>query len=192
MSTFAPGSPATLHAAASYSAFAKTLHWLVAALLVSQFVIAALMPDVHVGTPVDTTLSLHFSFGLVIAMLMMVRLVYRLRHPVAVAPGEAPRWEQQLARASHHVFYAVLIAGPFLGWAAASAHGQQVSLFGVLPLPALAPLEAKWGLLAGDVHGLGMWTLLGLVALHGVAALYHHLVRHDGVLRRMLPAASPR
>lgn len=192
MAALAQGSPATPNGTAGYSAFAKTLHWLAAALLVCQFCTAALMPDVHVGTPVDTTLSLHFSFGIVIAVLMAARFAYRLRHPVAVAPGEAPRWEQRLARTLHLVFYAVLIAGPFLGWAAASAHGQQVSLFGVLPLPALAPLKAKWGLLAGDVHGLGMWTLLGLVSLHVAAALFHHVVRHDGVLRRMLPAASRR
>ena len=189
MSTFASATPP---ATASYSAFAKTLHWLVAVLLACQFATAALMPDVHVGTPVDGTLSLHFSFGIVIAVLMMIRLAHRLRHPVAVAPGEAPRWERQLARASHLLFYAVLIVGPFLGWAAASAHGQQVSLFGVLPLPALAPLKAKWGLLAGDVHGLGMWTLLGLVTLHAAAALFHHFIRHDGVLRRMLPVGPPR
>jgi len=192
MATLAPAAAATPNGASSYSAVAKTSHWLVAVLLACQFATAALMPDVEVGTPVNTTLSLHFSFGIAIAVLMAARLAYRLRHPVAVAPGEAPRWERKLARATHLVFYAVLIAGPFLGWASASAHGQEVRLFGILPLPALAPLKAKWGLLAGDVHGLVMWTLLGLVALHAAAALFHHFVRHDNVLRRMLATTAPR
>jgi cytochrome b561 len=81
-------------------------------------------------------------------------------------------------------------SGPLLGWAAASSHSVPVRLFGLFQLPAIAPRKAGWGSLAGDVHSYLMWTLLGLVALHAAAALFHHFVRHDGVLRRMLPAAA--
>lgn len=63
-----------------------------------------------------------------------------------------------------------------------------MNLFGVLPLPALAPPGARWALLAGDIHAVAMWTLLALIVLHIVAALYHHLVRHDNTLKRMLPS----
>lgn len=174
--------------ALTYDRTARTLHWLVAALLAAQFIIAALLPDIEMDTPADVVVSAHFSFGIVIAALMVVRLVHRWLHPVAVAPGNAPAWERSVARATHLLFYAVLIVGPFLGWASASAHSIPVRLFGLVLLPALAPRKAAWALQAGDVHGLAMWVLLGLIGLHAAAALYHHFVRHDDVLRRMLTA----
>lgn len=175
--------------ALTYDRTARTLHWLVAALLAAQFTTAALLPDIEMDTPADAVISLHFSFGIVIAALMGVRLVYRWLHPVAVAPGNAPAWERSVARATHLLFYAVLIVGPFLGWASASAHSIPVRLFGLVLLPALAPRKAAWALLAGDVHGLAMWVLLGLIGLHATVALYHYFVRRDDVLPRMLTAA---
>ena len=117
---------------------------------------------------------------------MAARLVHRWANPVLVAPGESAGWERALASAIHRLFYAVLLIGPFLGWAAASAHSVPVKLLGIVTLPPLAPRKAQWGFEAGDIHGYAMWTLLCLVGLHAAAALYHHFVRHDDVLRRML------
>ena len=178
------------HASLTYDRTAKALHWLVVVLLTCQFVSAALLPHIKVDTPVDTVIALHFSLGIVIAIVMAVRLAHRWMHPVAVAPGDAPAWERVLARASHLLFYVVLIVGPFLGWAAASAHSVPVRLFGLIALPSIAPRKAPWGLLAGDIHGYAMWTLLGLIGLHAAAALFHHFVRRDDVLRRMLPRSQ--
>ena len=178
-----PGAP-------TYDRTARTLHWLVAALLAAQFITAALLPHVEMDTPVDAVIGVHFSFGIVIAALMLARLVHRRLHPVAVATAGSPAWERSLARATHWLFYAVLIVGPFLGWAAASAHSVPVRLFGLLELPALAPRKAAWALQAGDVHGLAMWVLLGVIGLHAAGALYHHFIRRDDVLRRMLSAPA--
>jgi len=172
--------------ALTYDASARRFHWTVVALVACQFVTALLLPHVEVDTPLDTTINLHFNIGLVILVVMAARLVHRLAHPVSVAPGETARWERLLASAMHRLFYAVLLVGPFLGWAAASAHSVPVKLFGIVTLPPLAPRKAQWGFEAGDVHGYAMWTLLCLVGLHAAAALYHHFVRHDDVLRRML------
>jgi cytochrome b561 len=87
----------------------------------------------------------------------------------------------------HRLFYLILLAGPLLGWASASAHRLTVSPFGLITLPPIAAPKARWALTAGDVHATVMWVLLALVGLHAAAALYHHVVRHDGTLRRMLP-----
>ncbi len=173
--------------ASTYDATAKTMHWLVVALVAVQFITALLLPHIKLDTVPDAIISLHFSLGIVIFLVMAIRLLNRWRHPVAVAPRDAPAWERLLARATHLTFYAVLLIGPFLGWAAASAHSVPLRLFGLVRLPAIAPRKAEWGFLAGDIHGYAMWTLLGLVVLHAGAALFHHFVRHDGVLTRMLP-----
>ena len=173
-----------------YSATAKALHWLIVVLVLSQFVVAALMPDIGPRTQSGTLVNLHLSLGVLIVAVTAVRLVNRLLDPVPLDERDAPAWESSAARATHLAFYFMLLAGPLLGWASASAHRLPVTLFGLVRLPALAPPRARWALTAGDIHSAAMWILLGLVAFHAAAALYHHFIRRDAVLRRMLPAAK--
>ena len=172
--------------ASPYSATAKSLHWLIVALVAVQFVTAFLLPHITMKTQPSTVITLHFSFGLLIVAVMAVRFVHRLAHPVPLAPVGAS-WERGLASATHRVFYLILLVGPFLGWASASAHGLPVTFFGLFTLPPLAAPRTKWASTAGDVHTWAMYTLLGIIALHVAAALYHELVRDDGTLKRMMP-----
>jgi cytochrome b561 len=111
-------------------------------------------------------------------------------HPVALEAQDAAPWERFLARTTHRLFYLILLVSPVLGWASASAHKLPVSLFGIVPLPAIAAAGSDWANTAGDVHSTAMWVLLWLVGLHVAAALFHHFVRHDGTLRRMLPSTG--
>ena len=171
-----------------YGGTAKFLHWTVVALVLAQFVTAYLMPDIKMSTPVSTVISLHFALGVTIVIVMAIRFVHRLMHPVALEDVGNP-WERKLAAATHGVFYLILLVVPFLGWASASAHKMPVALWGI-PLPALAEPRAKWALTAGDIHTWTMWTLLAIIALHAAAALYHELFRHDGTLRRMMPGRA--
>ena len=170
-----------------YSATAKSLHWLVVVLVLAQFVIAWLMPGIKRDMPASALVNLHFSFGVLILVVMAIRLVHRLLHPVPLFMPQSPAWERCAAYATHVAFYWILLIGPELGWASASAHGLPVSVFGIVTLPAIAAPKARWALTAGDIHTYMMWTLLCLIALHAAAALFHHFVRHDDVLRRMLP-----
>ncbi len=171
----------------TYDTAGRAFHWTVVVLLACQFTTALLLPHIRMDTPLDTTINLHFNFGLTILVVMAVRLMHRWRHPVRVAPDDPSSLSRSLALAVHRLFYVILLIGPFLGWAAASAHSVPVRLLGLIALPALALRKAPWGLLAGDIHGWTMWTLLALIGLHAGAAIYHHFVLHDSVLRRMLP-----
>lgn len=172
----------------SYSNLAKGLHWLIVLLVAIQFVTAFLLPHIGRNTPMSTVISLHFSFGVLILIVMAVRFVHRLMVPVALEARDAPAWERFLAKTTHRVFYLILLVGPLLGWASASAHRLPVTPFGIATLPAIAAPGAHWANTAGDIHGTAMWVLLWLVGLHAAAALFHHFIRHDSTLRRMLPA----
>lgn len=174
---------------AGYRPAAKLLHWLIALLVTAQFVVAFLMPHIGRNTKPGGLVSLHFSLGVAIVAVMLVRWIHRLRFPVPLEVPGAPSWERWAAHWMHIAIYLLLLVGPWLGWASASAHNLPVTLFG-LPLPALAAPKARWALQAGDVHTWAMWALLALVTLHAVAALYHYFVRRDGVLQRMLPASA--
>lgn len=166
---------------------AKLLHWLIVLLVLIQFAVAILMPDIVPDTAPGTLIGLHFSFGVLIFIVMAIRLVHRLLHPVPLDLPDLPGWERWVAGATHRIFYFIVLVGPFLGWASASAHKLPGEVLGLFTLPGIAAPRAQWALTAGDIHVLMMWTLLALIALHVGAALYHHFVRQDGVLQRMLP-----
>ncbi len=173
-----------------YSPVAKWLHWVILILVLMQFGIAILMPDIGPHTVSGTLINLHFSVGVLILILMAIRFAHRLLHPVPLDMPHSPAWERWAAYAMHRAFYFILLVGPFLGWASASAHRLPVDVFGIISLPAIAAPRVRWALTAGDIRIYMMWTLAALIALHAAAALYHHYVRRDRVLQRMLPAAA--
>jgi cytochrome b561 len=170
----------------SYGAVAKLLHWLIAALVVLQFALGWLMPDLPRGRPPEGLVSLHLSVGATIVIAMALRVIWRLAHG-APASIVAVAWQRRLACTAHALLYALLVLVPAAGWAWASAKGWPVSLFGVIELPPLVQANWPYRRLAAVVHENGAWAILGLVGLHALAALHHHLIQRDGVLRRMLP-----
>jgi len=88
---------------------------------------------------------------------------------------------------THAALYATLVALPLIGWALSNAEGKPVHLFGLV-LPALAADDEDLADRLLLWHQDVAWLLLALVTLHVAAALWHHFVFRDGVLRGMLPA----
>jgi cytochrome b561 len=148
---------------AGYTTTAKSLHWLIVALLVAQFIFAWTMPHIGRNTPVTTLISLHFTFGIVILAVAIVRLFWRATHAEPAPLDGVPPWQVQSARV------------------------LPIVMFGA-ELPKLIGTRAPgWGW-TGDVHDLvANYVMLTLVGLHVVAGLYHYFIRRDGVLQRMLP-----
>ncbi|MBV8837373.1 MAG: cytochrome b [Alphaproteobacteria bacterium] len=174
--------------AAGYTPLAKLLHWLVVALIVAQFVLAYLMPHIGRDTQPNTVINLHFSFGVVILAVVIVRLVWRFTHAEPTPLAGIPPWQVRSARAVHSVLYLLLIVIPVLGWMNASWRGFDVSVFGLFTLPRLMATRAPGFAWTGDVHvSLSWYFMLAFIGIHVAAALYHALVRRDGVLARMLP-----
>ncbi|MEP7031453.1 MAG: cytochrome b [Pseudolabrys sp.] len=172
-----------------YTATAKWLHWTIVVLLIAQFIFAWTMPHIGRNTPVTTLISLHFTFGIIIIAVALVRIGWRLSHGEPPHEAGLPAWQLHLAHVVHWLLYATLFVVPILGWINASWRGMPIVMFG-LELPKLIATRAPgWGW-TGDVHVLlAEYGMLSLVALHVVAALYHYFVRKDGVLQRMLPGA---
>src|ERR1700753_2939697 len=168
----------------TYDPVARILHWLTALLIALQLTAGILMPDIHNDMPETGWITWHFSIGPVLLLVMLLRLGWRLTHPVA--PPLLERWEYLVSRLTHWVLYLLVIALCIMGWIAANAHGFEVYLLGI-KLPPLAPSHAEWGHKVGDIHGTLAWVLLGIIVLHIAGALYHRFVKRDAVLARMLP-----
>jgi cytochrome b561 len=175
--------------ASGYSVTAKILHWLILALLIGQFIFAWTMPHIGRDTPVTTLISLHFTFGILILAVAIVRLAWRLIAGAPPPEDTLPPWQERTSLVVHWLLYLLLFVVPILGWINASWRGMPIVMFG-LELPQLIGKRALgWGW-TGDVHGLlANYAVLALVGLHVVAALYHYFIRRDRVLQRMLPGA---
>jgi cytochrome b561 len=126
-----------------------------------------------------------------IFLLAVLRLAWRLTNPVPPQPGSMPQWQRRLAGLSHATLYAILIVMPVTGWIMSSALNLPVVYLGLIPIPSPFGVDRALGETMKVVHLSLAVALLVLVAIHIAAALYHHLVLRDDVLRRMLPWSTP-
>ncbi len=172
-----------------YTGTAKSLHWLIVALLIAQFVVAWTMPEIRRDTKPETLINLHISVGVLILVVAVIRLAWRAAQGEPPPQDGLPPWQVLSARVVHWLLYALLFVLPVLGWINASWRGFPVIMFG-LELPKLVATRAAGWRWTGDVHSLlANYLLLALVALHVAAGLYHYFIRRDRVLQRMLPGA---
>jgi cytochrome b561 len=170
-----------------YGVVAQLFHWAIVALVITQFVLAkraeGLSPIAKIGI-----LATHKSIGITILGLALLRLAWRWFNPVPPLPAGAPRWQDRAAHASHFLLYALLFVTPLLGWFMSSARAFSVSWFGLVTLPDfIAPNRATFETLR-DAHEFAATTLGVIAIVHAAAALKHHFLDRDDVLRRMLPA----
>jgi cytochrome b561 len=168
-----------------YGTPAKAFHWLIVALLLVQFPIGWLMPDVHGGPP-GAAMTFHVSFGILILAVIALRLLWRITHPVA-PESSLPPWQRLSSEAVHWLLYVLVLATTVSGWLFASARGWSVSLFYVVPLPMLMSKSTAAVKTMDGWHQTAEWALLIVIGLHVAAALLHIFVYRDRIMQRMLP-----
>ena len=172
-----------------YPATSKLLHWLVAACVLTTAPVAIAMGKVGEGPLQNALYNFHKSLGILIFLLMILRLINRL---VVGAPMPDPTiepWQRTVSSAVHGSLYALLIAMPIVGYIANSAFGAPAPFFGLFNLP---PIIGKNEALSDQlfaIHRRAGFLVIILVGMHIGAALFHHFIRRDDVLRRMLPRA---
>jgi cytochrome b561 len=169
-----------------YGTTAKVLHWLIVALLLVQYPIGWLMPDIHRNMKPGAAMTFHVSIGLLILILIVLRLAWRLTHPVA-PESSLPRWQRLSSEAVHWLLYALVLATTLTGWLFASFRGWSMSLFYLVPMPMLASGNAAAAKTINGLHQALEWMLLALIVLHVAAALAHILVYRNRIMQRMLP-----
>lgn len=175
---------------AGWGVLLRTFHWLIAALILIQAAIGLGMVQMGVTPAKVRVFALHKSIGLTILALALLRVAWRLGERRPAEPPAMPRWQRRAARAVHCALYALILAIPLSGWWFNSASNAPLAWFGLFPIPSLTggydPLWKPRALLA---HQTLFWVLVGLLVVHVGAALWHHFVQRDEVLRRMLVGA---
>ena len=171
----------------NYDNVAVSLHWLTALLVVVQFALAETW-DWFAKPTRESLQSLHVSLGMLLAAVIVARLVWRLMPGHQMASLEAG-WVKVASRAIHYLLYGLLVIQAGLGFGFRWAQGHPLSFFGIFAIPGpFGALDKATRHTLHNLHEKVGWAIVIVAALHAMAALYHHYVLKDRVLKRMLPA----
>lgn len=171
-----------------YSPPAIALHWLMALGIIAMLAIGFTLDSFALPTKFQL-IQFHKSLGLTILLLAVLRLTWRFTNPAPMLPPTMPTWQKAIAHASHWLLYALMFLMPLSGWVMSDFAGYHPSLFG-LQIPILVEHDPASAKILAQRHGQMAWLLVALLAAHVGAALYHHFVQKDDILRRMLPATK--
>jgi cytochrome b561 len=169
-----------------YTATAKVLHWLMAALVLVMLPVGFTMIRVDPGTLQNTLFIIHKGTGATLILLIALRIAWRLTHPPPPLTG-LPAWQARAAHLNHLLLYVMLVVMVTSGYVRTVAGGFPIELLGALGIPPLMGKNKAVEDIALAVHQTGMLVIAALVALHIGAALYHLRIRRDHVFWRMWP-----
>lgn len=172
----------------TYSATQKALHWLIALLIVGVYLLTFGEDFYERGHPMRATIWwLHISFGLGLLALVLTRIGLRLTRGAPALPPEMTPAERGASHLVHFGLYALMLAIPLVGVVLTWLRGDTLTFFGLFTIPSPVETDRDLGRSVKEIHELGANLILALAALHAAAALWHHFIRRDGVLTRMLP-----
>lgn len=169
--------------------FQRLLHWVMAVCILAMLFIGVGM----VSTVMPKSLSLvsiHKPLGIAILVLALIRLAVRLRYGVPALPADLPAPMKLAAELSHYALYLLMIGMPLIGWAMLSAAAYPVVLYGSMTLPQILPLSDILHTVLWNAHYYLAFAFFALILLHLAAALFHALVRRDGVFEAMASVSA--
>lgn len=166
-------------------------HWLVAVAIVGLFALGLWMTGLGYYDPwYNRAPRIHESAGMLLLGVVVFRIVWRV---VSLTPRfvpEMPAWERRAALGAHWLMYVLMLVVLVSGYLVPTADGQPVGVFDWFEVPALVSVHPRQEDYAGLVHYWGAWTLIGVAAVHTLAALKHHFIDRDRTLLKMLGIRS--
>lgn len=172
-----------------YGVVAKGFHWLLFLMLTFSVIAGNLLASMPKGAEKLEAAGMHKSFGVVLLTLIMLRLVWRLINETPRLPNETTAGEAFIAKAMHWGLYVLMFAQPLSGIMMSQAAGFPVSFFGFFELPVFLDKDPELAKTFLTIHGT-VWILLVISVIgHAGAALHHHFIRKDNVLKQMTTGA---
>lgn len=180
--------PTDAEAPLRYTQTARLLHWIVALMVIATLPVGSIMQQRGLARPTqDLLFILHKNGGVIILALVIARLVWRALNPAPPMPASVPPLQALVARLAHWALYAMLIFMPVTGYVRVRAGGFPVEMLDRWGVPALVPRSDALAETAKAAHYWGRYVLVALILAHVGAAIYHGVVRRDGVFSRIWP-----
>ncbi len=170
-----------------YGLVSRLLHWLVALVVFGLFGVGYWMVELdYYSEWYKTAPHYHKSVGILLALTMIFRLIWRLTNPTVQPLSSHKKWEVTLAHWAHGTLYVLLFALFISGYLISTADGREIEVFNWFGVPALGEFIENQEDIAGAFHKWIAYTLMAIVGLHLAGALKHHFFDKDKTLTRML------
>jgi len=171
-----------------YTATARTLHWVMAVLVLLTIPAGFLMVQEGLDRGLQNRLFIfHKNVGVLLLLLIFVRLAWRARTPAPPLPAVVPAWQARIARLTHVALYALLVILPVAGYIRVRAGGFPIESLDAMGLPPLVPRSDALAGIAKTIHLYAAFAIAGVLCAHIGAALFHGIVKRDGVFSRIWP-----
>lgn len=174
-----------------YGAVTRSFHWTLTLLLIGMLILGWVMSSFPPHSSIAHTLvGIHKSTGVLTLVLALAFILWRLVNP-RPSLAQLPAWQRYLAHATHYLLYFILLAQPLAGVIMVMASGHPVNVYGLFTLPVWLPHSHSLKTTTHVFHTeILPWLIVALLALHVLGALYHQFVRHDSIMKRMLPSSE--
>lgn len=163
-------------------------HWTIATLIIVMLAIGLYMGGLPRGPERLELIQIHKPIGVIVLFLGISRVLWRL---FSGFPGEIsalPAWQTIASKSVHYMLLTAIIIMPFSGYISSPTGRHPVSFFGFFDMPALPENKGISGI-TGEIHEITGYILIGILSIHILAALKHHILDKDATLRRMIGRA---
>jgi cytochrome b561 len=171
----------------SWGSVSRWLHWILGAMIIGMLAYGWWMN--HIPARGDRLFyrSIHADIGYVVLVLTVGRLIWRCINPTPALPSDTPRWLRIAARVNQWSLYLITIMVTMLGWAHSGAHKPDYAdWFGLFRVPQFTSPDKARADTFEDLHIYAAYLLLALIVIHLGAALWHHFMKRDRVMGRMV------
>ena len=173
----------------TYGIVAKSFHWVLFLMLTVSIIAGNLLASLPKGAEKLQAAGMHKSFGAIILMLILMRFFWKLINETPALPKDTTAKEAVMAKGMHWLLYVLMFAQPLSGIMMSQAAGFPVSIFGLFEFPVFLGEDSELAKFFHGMHGT-VWILLVVsVVGHVGAALHHHFIKKDNVLRQMTTGA---
>ena len=170
-----------------WGSVSRALHWTIAVTIIGMIAFGWWMNHIPARPDRFFYRSIHADIGYVLLLLLAIRLVWRVINPAPSLPAKMPRRLRSAARFSQWLLDVIALLVVMLGWAHSGAHTPDyASWFGLFQVPQITSPDKEAADIYEDRHILFAYVLLALVAIHIAAALWHHRIKRDDVVLRMM------
>lgn len=171
----------------SFGSITKIIHWLLFFLITAQFLLIWQYKAVSDTVEKSQYMLLHKSVGVTILFLTIIFIIWKLNNVKPVPSMIQPHWQHSLAKIVHQLLLILLIVMPLTGYSLSCAAGKVINYFNIFKLPCFLAANSKLAKLFDLIHQNLGFFILALAIVHILAALYHHFILKDQILKRMLP-----
>ena len=173
-----------LNSTDGYGLVNKHFHWIMAVIIIFNFILALILDDFPKGPMRSFLFSIHKSTGILVIILLIPRLLWRLVNTVPVSLGNV-KTLNKLSKYVHYFFYFILLVVVLSGWTYSSARSGPFEVFGLFTAPALIENNQVVASIAKEIHGISVYIFITVLGIHVLASLLHHYIFKDKTLKRM-------